>query len=178
MQLTWCRVWYGRWWYQTSLVLFGCYHFLGAVVLVNNFHDEFLSSEDKNFTLECIWAVWMHFHYFTCICLFTYIYIFSHIYIYIYLSGFGHRATGGRLVTFKLKKLGNRTTGGRSPYRHNLILEENYWILKLRSLPWSNLNKFPDFGIGVWNRKGKKRRDILCTTLWPVALCLNSRLLI
>ena len=38
-------------------------------------------------------------------------------------------------------------TGGRSSYRHSLILEKNYWILKPRSLPWPNLSKFPDFGI-------------------------------
>ena len=68
--------------------------------------------------------------------------------VYIHLSELGHRATGGRLITFKLKKSGNRATGGQSPYRHSLILEENYGILKPRSLHWSNLSKFPDFGIG------------------------------
>ena len=62
------------------------------------------------------------------ICVHIYIYVYIYIYIYmctyIYLSEFGHRVTSGRLITFKLKKLGNRATGRL--YRHSLNLEENY----------------------------------------------------
>ena len=54
--------------------------------------------------------------------------------IYTFLnSEFGHRATGGRPITYKFNNS-------------------------------SNSSKFPDFCIAGWNRKGKKRRDILCTT--------------
>ena len=53
-----------------------------------------------------------------------FIYSYIHIFIYSYLSELGHRATGGRPITLKFKKSGDRATGDQSPYRHSLILDE------------------------------------------------------